>query len=107
MGSWRAAGVIVVSTLVLAGCGRGLDTYVKEYEPGDVEVKSCHKIGETITDPDVYPADAQDGNRVDEVWKCMIREQTPGSLGFMGRCYVVHESKVKTIIRGVKCVSFG
>jgi hypothetical protein len=24
-------------------------------------------------------------------------------LGFVGKCYVVHESKVKTIVRGVKC----
>ena len=43
MGSWRAAGIIV-PTLVLAG-GVGVDVYVKEYEGGDVEVKSCHRIG--------------------------------------------------------------
>jgi hypothetical protein len=101
MGSWWAAGIIVVPTLVLAGCGVGVDVYVKEYEGGDVEVKSCHKIGETITDPEVYPADAQDGDQVDEVWKCTIREPAD-SLG-VDRCYVVHESKVKTIVRGVKC----
>ena len=101
MGSWWAAGIIV-PTLVLAGCGVGVDGYVKEYEGGDVEVKSCHKIGETITDRGVYPAEAQDGDQEDEVWKCTIGEQA-GSLGFVDKCYVVHESKVKTIVRGVTC----
>ena len=101
MGSWWAAGIIV-RTLVLAGCGVGVDGYVKEYEGGDVEVKSCHKIGETITDRGVYPAEAQDGDQEDEVWKCTIGEQAD-SLGFVDKCYVVHESKVKTIVRGVTC----
>ena len=101
MGSWWAAGIIV-PTLVLAGCGAGVDVYVKEYEGGDVEVKTCHKIGETVTDRGVYPAEAQDGDQEDEVWKRTIGEQA-GSLGFVGKCYVVHESKVKTIVRGVKC----
>ena len=102
MGSCWAAGIIVVPTLVLAGCGAGVDVYVTEYEGGDVEVKSCHKIGETVTDRGVYPAEAQDGDQEDEVWKCTIGEQA-GSLGFVDKCYVVHESKVKTIVRGVKC----
>ncbi len=100
--SWRAAGILVVSTLVLAGCGVGVDVYVKEYEGGDVEVKSCHKVGETVTDAGVYPDEAADGDQVDEVWTCTIREQA-GSSGPVDRCYVVHESKVKTIVRGVKC----
>ena len=78
---------------------------MKEYEGGDVEVKSCAKIGKTITDVEVYPDDAEDGDNVDEVWKCTIREQA--SRGFVDRCYVVHESKVKTIVRGVKCSSVG
>jgi len=50
----------------------------------------------------VYPAEAQDGDREDDVWKCTIGEPA-GSLGFVDKCYVVHESKVKTIVRGVKC----
>jgi hypothetical protein len=75
---------------------------VKEYEGGDVEVKSCHRIGETVTNRGVYPADAQNGYQEDEAWKCTIGEQA-GSLGFVDKCYVVHESKVKTIVRGVEC----
>ena len=105
MGSWWATGIIV-PTLVLAGCGAGVDVYVKEYEGGDVEVKSCHKVGETVTDRGVYPAEAQDGDQEDEVWKCTIGKPA-GSLGFVDKCYVVHESKVKTIVRGVKCSAVG
>jgi hypothetical protein len=104
MGSWWAAGIIVPA-LVLAGCGAGVDVYVKEYEGGDVEVKSCHKIGETVTDSEVYPAEAQDGDQEDEVWKCTIRE--PADSLSVDRCYVVQESKVKTIVRGVKCSAVG
>jgi hypothetical protein len=37
------------------------------------------------------------------VWKCAIGE--PRSSRFVDRCYVVHESKVETIVRGVKCSS--
>jgi hypothetical protein len=101
---WRAAGIIVVSTLVLAGCGRGVDDYVREYEGGDVEVESCRKIGETVTEAGVYPADAQEGgDRVDDVWQCTIRERARS----VARCYVEHESRVMTIVRGVKCSSYG
>jgi hypothetical protein len=90
MGSWWAA-AIIVPTLVLAGCGAGVDVYVKEYEGADVEVKSCNKIGETVTDRGVYPADAQDGDQEDEVWKCTIGEQA-GSLGFV---QVLRRARVK------------
>lgn len=104
MGGRRAAGITAVSTLMLAGCGVGVDVYVKEYEGGDVEVKSCHKIGDTITDAGAYPDDAEDGASEDEVWKCTIRDQD-SSVGSADKCYVVHESKVKTIVRGVNCSS--
>jgi hypothetical protein len=100
VGNWSASGIMVVSTLVLAGCGLGIDDYVKEYEGGDVQVKSCHKIGERITEAGVYPAEAEEGgDPVDEVWACTIREQADS----VEKCYVVHESKVKTIVRGVRC----
>ena len=102
MGSWRAAGITVVSTLFLAGCGVEVDVYVKEYEGGDVEVNSCHKIGETITAAGVYPDGAGDGDQIDEVWKCTLREPASGA-GSADKCYVVHESKRETIIRGVEC----
>ena len=74
---------------------------MKEYEGGDVEVKSCHKIGERITEVGTYPEGAEDGDSVDDLWKCTINEQD-GS-GPADKCYVVHESKEKTIVRGVKC----
>lgn len=95
---WPAA-LVLASTLLLAGCGVGVDAYVREYEGGDVEVKFCQKVGETITDAGVYPASAEDGDQEDEIWKCTITERA----GTVDRCYVVHESKVKTIVRGVKC----
>jgi hypothetical protein len=104
MGSRRAFGVIVVSTLALAGCGDGVDGYVKEYEGGDIEVQSCHKIGERITEAGTYPEGAENGDSVDDLWTCAIREQD-GSSGSMDKCYVVHESKVETIVRGLKCAS--
>lgn len=56
-------------------------------------------VGETITDAGVYPANAEDGDQEDEIWKCTITERA----GTVDRCYVVHESKVKAIVRGVKC----
>ena len=100
MRSWRVAGVGLVSLLVLAGCGTGVDVYVKEYEGGDVEVKSCHKIGSTVSPAGTYPAEAEDGgDQEDELWKCTIREPA----GSAERCYVVHESNVRTIVRGVGC----
>lgn len=95
-----AAGITAVSTLVVAGCGVGVDVYVKEYEGGDVT--SCHKIGERITKAGTYPEGAEDGDSVDELWKCTVREQD-GSSGSVGKCYVVHESKEMTIVRGVGC----
>jgi hypothetical protein len=104
--SWRAAGIVVVSTLALAGCGAGVDGYVKEYEGGDAEVKSCHKIGERITEAGTYPADAEDGDSVDDLWRCAISRQD-GNAGSVDKCYVVHESKVRTIVRGVKCSAVG
>ena len=75
---------------------------MKEYEGGDVEVKSCHKIGERITEAGTYPEGAEDGDSVDKLWKCTVSEQDGGS-GSVDKCYVVHESKEKTIVRGVKC----
>ena len=92
----------VVSALALAGCGVGVDAYVKEYEGGGVEVNSCHKIGERIIEAGTYPAGAEDGDSVDELWKCTISEQDGGS-GSVDKCYVVHESKETTIVRGVEC----
>ena len=89
--------------LVVAGCGRRVDSYVKEYEGGDVEVKSCQQIGETITPAGTYPDDAEDGDSEDEVWKCAIGEQDGSSGRSVSTCYVVHESKVRTIVRGVEC----
>jgi hypothetical protein len=94
---------IAALVLVLAGCGRGVDGYVKEYEGGDVEVKSCQQIGETITPAGTYPDEAEDGDSEDEVWKCAIGEQNVTSGRSVSRCYVVHESKVRTIVRGVEC----
>ena len=100
-GRW-AAGITAVSTLVLSGCGVGVDVYVKEYEGGDVEVTSCHKIGERITEAGTYPEGAEDGDSVDELWKCAVREQD-GSSRSADKCYVVHESKERTIVRGGEC----
>jgi hypothetical protein len=93
------AAITAVSTFVLAGCGVGVDTRVKEYEGGDVDVTSCHKTGERITEAGTYPSNAEDGDSTDEVWKCTITEP----VGSVEKCYVVHESKVETIVRGVKC----
>ena len=73
---------------------------MKEYEGGSAEVKSCHKIGETVTDRGVYPAEAEEGaDRLDEVWTCTVTEQAVS----VEKCYVIHDSKVKTIVRGVRC----
>ena len=38
---------------------------------------------------------------VDALWKCTIREAAGRTA--VSRCYVVHESKVETIVRGVEC----
>lgn len=100
-GRW-AAGISAVATLALAGCGVGVDAYVKEYEGGDVEVKSCHKIGERVTEAGTYPEGAEDGDAVDELWKCTVKDEA-SSLGSANKCYVVHESKGMTIVRGVEC----
>jgi hypothetical protein len=97
---------MVLSTFVLAGCGVGVDVYVKKYEGENVEVKSCHKTGERITAAGTYPDNAEDGESADEVWKCTIKEQA-SSVGSVDKCYVLHESKVETIVRGVKCSSGG
>ena len=92
--------VTVIATLALAGCGVGVDVHVKKYEGGDVEVSACHKTGERITAAGTYPENAETGDdSADEVWKCTVDEPS----GAVDKCYVVHESKVETIVRGVGC----
>lgn len=98
-------GVTVVAALALTGCGLGVDVHVKKYEGGDVEVSACHKTGDRITAAGTYPENAETGyDSADKVWKCTIEKQT-GAVGSVDKCYVVHESKVDTIVRGVKCSS--
>ncbi|HUR16007.1 MAG TPA: hypothetical protein VMZ33_01865 [Candidatus Limnocylindrales bacterium] len=93
-------GVVTVVALALGGCGVGVDARVEKYEGGDVGVSACHKTGARITAAGTYPANAESGyDSADEVWKCMVTETS----GAVDKCYVVHESKVDTIVRGVKC----
>jgi hypothetical protein len=97
---------MVLSTLVLAGCGVAADVYVKKYEGENVEVEACHKTGERITAAGTYPDNAEEGESTDEVWRCAIKERASNA-GSVDKCYVLHESKVETIVRGVKCSSGG
>jgi hypothetical protein len=87
---WRVAGTVVVLTLVptgfLAGCGSGgLDaglaaSHVKTFEGDDVDVKSCEKVGEAISNNEY-------GAKLDEVWKCDVKQRD--SSGFAESCYVL------------------
>jgi hypothetical protein len=95
---WCAVGTIVVSTLVLAACGGArVDSFVKDYESA-TEVKSCHKIVDTITD------DGGDyGVDLDEVWKCAVKLDGKG--GFVDACYVFHNAAESSINRRIRCAS--
>jgi hypothetical protein len=106
---WRVAGTIVILTLAqaayLAGCGSGgLDdglvaSHVKTFEGDDVEVKSCEKTGEAITNDDY-------GAKLDEVWRCDVK-QPDGGLGFAESCYVVYNEFESGVVRGIRCAAAG
>jgi hypothetical protein len=94
---WCVVGTIVVSTLVPAGCGGArVDSFVKDYESA-AEVKSCHKIVDTITDGGDLGVD------VDEVWKCAVK--LDGNGGFVDACYVFHNALASSINRKIRCAS--
>jgi hypothetical protein len=102
---WRSAGTTVVLTLALAGCGsRGLDaglvaSHVKTFEGDDVEVKSCEKTGEAITNNEY-------GAKLDEVWRCDVR-QRGDSPAFTESCYVVYNELESGVVRGIRCADAG
>jgi hypothetical protein len=102
---WRAAGTTVVLTLALAGCGsRGLDaglvaSHVKTFEGDDVEVRSCEKTGEAITNNEY-------GAKLDEVWRCDVKQRDGGS-GFAESCYVVYNELESGVVRGIRCAAAG
>jgi len=99
---------MVVSTLALAGCsagsGSGVDWYVVDYEGGhnyepvNVKVKSCHKIGDAITNYDW-------GVNLDEVWKCAVKLDS--TIGFVDVCYVFHRAGESSINRKIRCAGVG
>jgi hypothetical protein len=110
---WRVAGIIAgtIVLLTLAAVGylawrlpRGLDaglvaSHVKTFEGDDVEVKSCDKAGEAITNDDY-------GASLDEVWRCDVKQRDDGS-GFAESCYVVYNGLESGIVRGIRCAAVG
>jgi hypothetical protein len=73
---------------------------VKEYE-GAVEVKSCQRIGDAITDD----SDPGYGIELDEVWKCAVKRDR--TVGFVDACYVFHHAASSSIDRKLRCAAVG
>jgi hypothetical protein len=105
---WRVAGAIVLLGAALAGsagCGAGevdaglVASHVKTFEGDDVEVKSCENVGEAIT-TDEY------GAKVDEVWRCDVKQLDGGSRSARS-CYVVYDELESGVARGTRCAAVG
>jgi hypothetical protein len=101
---WRVAGTTVVLTLALAGCGsRGLDaglvaSHVKIFEGDGVEVKSCQKTGEAISNNEY-------GAKLDEVWMCDVRKRDGSA--FTESCYVIYNKLESGVVRGIRRADAG
>jgi hypothetical protein len=96
---WGVVGTIAVSTLVLAGCGGGVASFVMDYESA-AEVKSCHKIVDAVTNNG-----GDYGVELDEVWKCAVKRD--GNGGVVDACYVFHNALESSIVRRLRCPSVG
>jgi hypothetical protein len=94
-----ALGLSALALLGSAGCGAGeadsglVASHVRTFEGDDVDVKSCHEIGDAITDDSDY------GATLHEVWKCAVDRRDA--------CYVVDDELESGIVRGIRCASVG
>ena len=105
---WRTDGTSVLLTLALTGClsacsAGGLDaglvaSHVETFEDEHVEVNSCEKIGEAISNTEY-------GAHLDEVWKCDVKRE--GGSRFVESCYVVYNQGESGIERGIRCAAVG
>jgi hypothetical protein len=96
----RRAAALVLSALALlgsAGCGEAdsgiIESQVTILEGEDVEVKSCHEIGDAITQESDY------GATLHEAWKCEVDRRDA--------CYVYNNGLEPAIVRGIRCASVG
>ena len=105
-------GTIVGSTLALAGCSTAVavDGLGEEHD-GAAEVKSCHKIGDAITDAEDYGTSVDDldySATLDEVWKCAVKQRDGTSAFVDARHIRIHaNSEFTCSVRRVGCESIG
>jgi hypothetical protein len=98
------AALTIVIALALAGCleldGELVASHVKAFEGDGVDVRSCEKVGDAITQ------DEHDGATLHEAWKCSVNRPDATS-AFIESCYVVYNEGTSGVIRGLPCASVG
>jgi hypothetical protein len=98
---------VIVVLLALVGCRIGevdsglVASHVETFEGGDVDAKSCRKIGDAIAKDGDY------GATLHEAWRCAVKQLDGGGSEFVDACYVVYNQLESGVIRRLPCASVG